>query len=551
MARRRGGRHTRRSTRVTPRRWLPFLALLAVIAGAVVVTAQSSDPEPPPTTVAAPSGVLPVTAAPGALSSAWYCTGTARGEGGAAELAVVIANLSERGTSAELVVTGSNGERRRTTVLVPANGRTLVPGTDLLSSAWVGVTVEVLGGRATVARQVVGPQGIDVSPCSSAASSRWYVPSGSTVQGATEHLVLYNPFPDASSVDISFATDAGRRAPVALQGFSVPARSVRVVPPDLLPDARPELATRVIARTGRLVVDRVQTFDGTGDPLGGGEGGGPATDPAIGLAATAAIPATSPRWLFLAGVEQAGTRTQVGIYNPGSEDAEIDVVLTYERPGLFPELEPIQLTIRAGDEAVVDLTAQGGLELDTPYTIDVRSLDDVPVVAEQLVHGAVPLAGPPPAPAEESEGTGPDEEEGEAEEAPPEEEAEEAPEAVTGFAAVPGSPVAAREWVLASKGDPGSRTAAVVVANPGARSVTVLVSEVASGSRTAIEGATVEIPAGDRRVLELADATANATLVVRASGPVVVAQVVAVAEGPGIAHALATPTPESVVRLPD
>jgi len=559
MARRRSGRHTRRSRRTTPRRWLPFLALIAIIAAAVVVTAQTSEPEQTSLVIEAPSSELPVAAEPDALSTAWYCAGgTADGEGGAAELSVVIANVAERGTTAEVVVIGSNGERRRSSVKVPASGRTRVIGSEMLTSAWIGMTVEVLGGRATVEREVSGSLGVDVSPCSSTASARWYIPSGSTVQGAGEQLVLFNPFPDATSVDITFATDAGRRAPEALQGLSIPGRALRMVPTDSLPANRPELATIVTARTGRLVVDRVQTYDGSGEPVTGTGDDPVATDAPTGLGVTAAIPATASRWLFPQGINSPGTRTQLAIYNPGGRSAEVDVVVTHEDPERFGEVVPIELTVRGGDQQLVDLTDVAGIELGAGYTIDVRSLQGVPVAAEQLVFGAVPVAPPvdeapeeePPSeepPSEEPPSEEPPSEEPPAgEEAPPDDE----PVATSGLAVVAGSPVAADRWFLASRGASSDRTASVVVANPGAKAVTVRVDQVVKGNRSPIESATVRVPAGDRRVIDLREATINPALLVRADGHVVVSHSIVVDDGVGIAQSLATPMPETVVELP-
>lgn len=541
MARRSAGRHTRRVRRSTPRRWLPFLVLIALAGAAVVAT--DDTPDTASSVVDTPAAQLPVAAGPDALSTAWYCSGTAQGEDGIAELSVVIANVAERGATAEIVVSGTNGERRRTVVDVPAAGRTRVAAADILRAGWVGMTVEVLGGQATVEREVSGPAGLDVSPCSSNASNRWYVPSGSTVQGAQEHLVLYNPFPDTTSVDISFATDAGRRSPRALQGFSVPGRSIRVVPVENLPAARPELATRVVARTGRLVVDRVQTYDGTGDPVVGAGEAAVQTPAPTGLAATPAIPATATRWLFPQVVNQPGTRTQVAIDNPSGRDASIDLVITFEEPDLVPEVEPIQVEIPAGRQDLVDLTDLVDITPGAPYQVEVRSLGEARVVAEQLVFGAVPSSEPVPA---DPDAGG---EEGEPTEADPEAEAEPA-EPVAGLAVVSGSPVAASRWLLASRGGSSQRTASLVVANPGPEDVEVTVRQAEQGNRSDVASATILVPAGDRRVLDLTDATVNPALVISADGPVVVSNHIIASGGPDISQALATPFPDTVVVLP-
>lgn len=104
--------------------------------------------------------------------------------------------------------------------------------------------------------------------CAWAASNRWYLPSGTTLRGATLHLALFNPFPDPTSVDISFATDEGPISPWALTGMAVPARSLRVVTVEN-PSRRAEVATTITTRTGRIVVERLQIYDGTGDSVAG------------------------------------------------------------------------------------------------------------------------------------------------------------------------------------------------------------------------------------------------------------------------------------------
>lgn len=530
MARRRAGRRARRVNRITPRRWLPFLALLAITAGAVVLAQQDSEPVPVGAVVV-PSARLPVAAQPDALSTAWYCAGgTAQGPDGPAELSVVIANEAGRGATADVVVVGSNGERRRTSVEVPATGRTRVVGSDILKSEWIAMTIEVLGGRATVEREVTGPHGVDVSPCSTNASARWYIPSGSSVRGATEQLALFNPFPDATSVDISFSTDEGRRSPRALQGLSIPGRSLRMVPAENFPARRPEIATKLAARTGRIVVDRVQIYDGTGDPAAGSGDNAVATPAPEGLASTAAIPALSSRWLFPEVIKSPGTRTQVAVFNPSGSEAEVDLVITYEQPDRSPPTEPVQLTVRAGEQRLVDLTDLADIAEGIGFTVDIRSLQGVPVVAEQLVFGAVPTA---PAPDEAPAG-----------EAPPD-----AP-VTPGYAVVPGSPIAASAWLLASRGGSTARVASVVVANPGAAKVSVQVDQIVEGKRSAVKGATVTIPARDRRTLDLRAAAINPALLIRAEGPVVVGHSAVVADGIGVVWALATPLPETVVALP-
>lgn len=544
MARRPAGRHARSVRRATPRRWLPFVALLGIVAGAVVVSARVDPPAEPVDAIATSGSKLPVAAEPGSISSTWYCAGgSASGSEGPAELSAVIANASDSGAHAEVTVVGSDGERRRAQVPVPANGRARIVARDVLTADWVAMTVEVFGGRATVEREVGGPDGLDVSPCSSTASARWYVPSGATVRGATERLVVFNPFPASTSIDLSFATDRGSLQPRSLQGVSIPGRSVRILTIDN-PARRTEVAATVTARTGRIVVDRVQVYDGTGDAVRGTGDGALVTDPPRGLVSTPAIPATASRWFFPEARVLEGARTQVALHNPGDRTAELNVVITPEEPSLYPEVEPLQVNLRGGEETVLDLSELPGLPRDVGFSVDVRSLQEVPVAAELLLFTGPrieqPVGEEPPADAEAEPGA-------------PASDAGAGPVTLSfgpGVAVSQGSPVAATDWFLAGRGAGPRRGSLVVVANPGPRSVTVRVRELVGGARRSVTGATVTIPAGDRRTLDLTDTGLSSALLIDADGPVVVARLVAASTGRGVALGLATPLPDTVVPLP-
>lgn len=561
-----GRRVRRRRSRITPRRWLPFVVLMGVAAGAVVVERTLDDDPVPTNAVELASTRLPVAAEPGALSTAWYCSGgTAQGDEGIAELSAVIANGSPEPTTARVAVVDSEGNEATTTVDVPAQGRTRVTASDVLTAEWVGMVIEVLGGDVAVEREVVGPNGYDVSPCSSNAATEWFVPSGSTEIGAQEYLLLFNPFPGATSVDIDFATDEGALSPRPLQGLSVAGRSVRLVPLESLPARRAEIATRVAARSGRLVVDRVQIYDGTGDPMTGRGDDAVDTDPPRGVASTTAIPEASVRWLFPHARADEGTRTKVAVFNPGERTAEVDVIITYEDPTRMPEVEPVALTLPAGEQRTVDLTDVPGIEVGADFTVAIDSfgVDGVraqPVVAEQLVFNRVRTLAPeptdevpdgeaPPEGEEVPEGEAPPDDPGTGDGVPPEQQGP-TTEFVPGFAVVPGASVAATEWFLPSRGGTSTRRAAVVVANPSAAAIEVTVEAVVDGRREPVEGATVKIPGHDRRTLDLSGLGASPALRISADGPVVVAASSVSTAGLGASVSLASPMPSTVVLLP-
>lgn len=516
MAPRTPGRHSTGASRFTPRRWLPFLVMSAVVAAGVTMSGRHADPPTPPgAPTAGTEAILPAVARRDALASAWYCGGgTARGEAGAAELSLVIANDDGRGAMADISVYDDGGGATTRSVRVPANGRARVAASSIRDGDWVAATVEVRGGRVVVDREVRGPHGFDASPCSTRASARWYVPSGSTLRGAEEHLTLFNPFPDTASVSITYATDSGLRAPRLLQKYAVPGRSLRVVRvADTLADPRSQVAATVRARAGQVVVDRVQIYDGTGDPVAGEGADALTTAPPEGVVSTPGLPGAAARWLFPGTSLTEGIRSQVAVLNPSGRTAQVDVAVTYEDPKANPTSEPIQLSVPPREQVVLDLTEAPDVIVGLGFTIDVRSLDGVPVVAERLSF------------------TG-------------------APGKRRGAAVVAGSPIAATRWLVAQAGATEARSSGVLVANPGPRATKVRVVQLTGGTRSTVASATITVPAGDRRSVPLKGVSPAATLELTTAQPVVVSTALSDASGLGLSLAMAQPFPESVVALP-
>ncbi|MCB0978672.1 MAG: hypothetical protein KDB02_14565 [Acidimicrobiales bacterium] len=536
-----GGRRRRRGRRMTPRRWLPVLVFAVLVAAAVVVNRSDDEVERPTVPVDRAGVVMPVAAGPRALSTAFFCSGgTATGKRGEAELAVLIANGSRKGTKADITFVTIAGRTRKVSVDVPAAGRVRVAAADHVEGDWVAATVDVLGPDVVVEKTVNGRDGFELGPCPTTASDRWYVASGSTAIGAKERLVLYNPFPAPSSVDISFSTEDGRLTPRALRGFTIPAGSLRVVDTDLMPARKAEIAATVVARTGKIVVDRVQSYDGTGAAIPA-DGDAAAVSAPIGLASASGTSSPSTRWVFPDVVSAEGTRTQIALFNPTSRTAEIDLVLSYEDPRRRAAIEPVQVTLPGMEERLVDLRSVPGLELGQPFMLRVESLaidgdPAVPVVAEQVVLNA-PSAAPGATEGRGGEGVG--EEAG-------------GPSAgglVDGFSVTVGSPVMAPTWYLTTAGASPSRSASAVVANVGDEAAAVRIETVLNGSRTRLPKV-LRVPAGDRRTIDLEDVDPSAAIVVSSSVPVVVSRTVVASSGSGVSYSIAAPIPAGVRTLP-
>ena len=234
----------------------------------------------------------------------------------------------------------------------------------------------------TVAHEVRGPEGVDTAPCTSHSASTWHFAWGATTRDAREQLVLFNPFPNDVAVDAVFSTDRGVREPLRWQGLTVAAHSVVAVDVGEDVTRRGHVAATLQVRGGRLVVDRLQTFDGQ---LG-----------SAGVSVAAGVPEAATRWTFADGEVTDGDAERIVLYNPGESVAETQVVVELADPdsaeGYRPE--PFAVTVRPGRYEVLDLAQQPRVPKGKAHTITVRSTNGTPVVVERVTGTPDPAAGP-------------------------------------------------------------------------------------------------------------------------------------------------------------
>ncbi len=241
-----------------------------------------------------------------------------------------------------------------------------------VTGPYVAATVELDGGDVAVEHTVTGPRGSGASPCASDPSPQWYLANGSTARDASELLLVFNPFSGDAVVDMTFATDEGSDAPASLQGLPVAPRSTKVI--DLGERRRDLISTSVRARTGQVVVERLQSFDGSAGR--------------VGLSLMPAAPGTARQWYFPRGLHDGSTSERWHIYNPGEREAQVSIEITSDDPTLLPE--PIDLVIPPAARTTVVASEQARVPAGMGYSSQVRSLNDVPVVAEREVDGRSP-----------------------------------------------------------------------------------------------------------------------------------------------------------------
>jgi hypothetical protein len=451
------------------------LPILVVVGGLLVVLALVGDggmaERPQEGFEAAAAPAMPVADDDAALSSTWYCAGGTAGEGLAADLVVVVANPlpeARRGT-----VTWYPGEEEPVPApfQVDANDVVSLPARQAVTAPVVAAVVELEGGGAAVEQQVTGPEGHDAAPCATAPSRQWHFANGSTTRDARQALFLFNPFPDDAVVEISFATEQLREEPVGLQGLPVPPGTLAVVNVGAHVRRREVTATSVVARSGRLVVGRVQTFDGS--------------DGRRGLSLGVGAPAPSGRWHFPDGLHADGLTQQWHLYNPGDDEA---VVLVEVAPDEGPAPPPLERTVPGRSRVTIDAAEETPVPAGVGHATTVRALDGARVVAEREVDVRAPAAQ-------------------------------------RGWSSTLGSPVAAERWLLPVGDTSGTTEQRVVLYNPAGEAATASIAALVDGRVVDLEDlGSIELGPGRRQAFRLGGRIARSPLpvVVDADGPVVV-----------------------------
>lgn len=528
------------------------LTALVVLAGAIAggLVLDAADEPTPSVLDAAPTvraGVaLPAARDEPSLSSTWYCAGgtAANPADDLADHVLLLANPTDRARRARVTVlsgviapapavesttpTTAGGQAPSTTTTaappdttapapprpapvqqaleLPAQSRTELRLGDVAGVAGplAGAVVEVDGAHIAVEHQITGSLGRATAPCSTTASTTWSFPWGVTVRGSRELLVFMNPFPDDATVDIAFATDEGVRETARFQGFIVPGRSVVGAYIDEDVTRKAQVSAQVQVRGGRLVVDRIQTFDGTD----GREG--------ITLGLGAPTPALT--WMYPVGETGPGLGEQVVVFNPGEEVAEVEVEVRLDDPTANEPPEPFELTVAPGRFSIVNVHEEGRVPAGVGHALIVRSLNGVPITAERVNFAADP-----------------------------------APR--RGISATTGSPVGAPTWYFPGGGPvQAERDQYLVLFNANDTDpVGFRVTGFSKGQTIAVQGLQDgSIPAGGRVVIRLGDHIDREDLpvVVTADGPIVAERGLYRIGGGGMAQSIGIPLDRAIV-IPD
>lgn len=422
---------------------------------------------------------MPIAAPASALSSTWYCP---RSDG------ITVANPTGEEVNGTITVVPDQGDATTVPITVKPVDAVSVRLADVLQAAHAAALVDLDGGQVVVEHWLAGPAGTSVAPCASAASTQWYFAAGSTAKDAQLLLALYNPFPEDAIVDLSFSTEQGRAVPADFQGVVVPAR--RLVMKDIGEHVRRRdaISTHVSVRSGRVVAGQTLTR----------------TEPAqAGVSLRLGAPALAATWYFPDGYVVDGLAETYTVFNPGEEEALVDVEVTLDTG----DAEPFELTVPARGRVEVVTNGEDRLPKGVGRAAVVRSLNGIGVVAEHSVGSA------PPAPR-------------------------------LGRVDLLGSPRTARAWLFAVGAATPTHDLWLVVYNPGPAPATVDVTALAGGTALPVEGLQrVNVAPGRRWVVRVGEHIQREALplLVRADVAVVAERAVFVVGGPGVSDDMGIP----------
>jgi hypothetical protein len=462
------------------RRVVVFVALVAL---AVVGGLADRSPARQPVRAKGVSRVatMPVAAPGTSLSSTWFCAGGTATADGVADQWVTVANAGTRELTGTLKVVPSEGDPRTVPLTVGPRSRATFHPRDVLEAPYVASLVEFDGGDVVVEHEITGPLGTSVAPCASSASDRWYFAEGSTAPEDEMLLALYNPFPEDAIVDLAFSTDQGRAVPSDFTGIVVKGGRLSVIDVGTHVRRRNNVSVTVASRSGRLVVDRIQLRHGT----------------AKGMSLALGVPSPGSIWYFAEGLVADGVAERLHVYNPTSKEAEVSIELSLEEGAA----EPFDLTILPRERVTVLVNDEERIPKGVGHSAVVRSLNDVPVVAERSVT-AVP------------------------------------PASRLGASDTPGARMTARTWVLSSGAATDTIDEWVMVFNPGRKAATVEIQALASGQLQRIDPLrAVQVPAGHRVAIRMTDHLRrdDLALLIGSSEPVVVERGIYRVGSPGLA----------------
>jgi hypothetical protein len=352
-------------------RWATIVVVAAVVVVVGVISASVSAPSAAPAPGAADG--VPVPPA-GSYSSSAFCPG---GAGTAAATTVYLTNTTSRpvtGVMTSVGLAGSGGvPTTRRGVAVPARGTAHFSPASGLPAGNTAASFVFAGGGVVATQLMGGPGGWTTAPCASQTAPQWSFAGGSTSNGNTLALALFDPAAPVAVVDVSFLTATGLITPQAYQGLVVPSGQLVVENVGAYVQNAPAIATFVTTESGSVVSTEFQQWSGRAGS---------------GISLRLGSPALSTVWRFAQTSSGAGANVVFELANPASVEASATVTFDLTSGTVMPR------TVSVPPASVVSFSASGtpGLPQQAPYSVIVTS--SAPIVVGRTVLAAAGSSAP-------------------------------------------------------------------------------------------------------------------------------------------------------------
>ncbi len=350
------------------RRPIAIAGLAAFVGGPVVVDRLVARPTRVPSVRVA--SVNPAATPLGSGASTWFCASGRTTSDNLPDLTVTISNLNDTEVPGRVTWYGEQIGREPIVepLLAGPNSRIDVAAPPSVAGGAIAALVEFDAGGVAAEHRISGPFGGASALCSSEAGARWITGDGATTIDATTTLSVFNPFPEDALLDVRFVTDRGAALPAALQGISIGAQSVQQIDVGAFVRRRERVAAIVRARIGRVAVERITSFDGSGRQKGTTISPGTAT--------------ASPTWYFPSGRTSSVFRERYVLFNPTRQPvtAVIDVLIDG-----IAGVEPFEIDIAPMDVAELVPGSESRIPRNTGYSVVVSTDDGSDIVVERTV----------------------------------------------------------------------------------------------------------------------------------------------------------------------
>jgi len=318
-------------------------------------------------------------------ASAWHCPGPLPIGAGRESSRVSIVNDGTSVANVVVVVsrtglprvgTSSGASISRAGVEVGRRSQVVLALTRRGPAGFAAVSVEADEGGVGVGESIVGASVVGgsvrlSSPCSLAAASQGYVPTGSTYDGSDVRLSLYDPDATPAVVDVSVSTGAMLTSPPAFQGVVVPATGLVVLDLRRWVFQRSSLAVTATAVSGHVVVGALESTSETVETASRSAAGHRIRQVRVTGSSLLVGPERGfRRWAFAAMQSRRGVASTFSVYDPGTKPVSVSVA----PPG------------RAGIAAALteDVPAGGIVDFATPVTdISGQGTGSVVISAQQ------------------------------------------------------------------------------------------------------------------------------------------------------------------------